>query len=195
MKRILLFGLIVLSTACANRTEQTAKTEDSTPATQESDSSAAAQTTIEFLKWYRDHIKELSQITLINQTDQGNTTQSYSVNFPGTQAYLEAFKQSGYVSNQYINSWQDYFQKSEQAFKDSPQHEGPPQGFDYDFVFNSQDYEEELTQMEQLTITPLSIDSQKSTLLVAFPTSHQLKFGLTKQADKWMIDQIKNGNE
>ncbi len=181
--------LIVLSVACANRKEQTAKVP------QTSDSTAAAHTAVAFLKWYRDHIEELSQISLVNQTEQGDTTQSYSVNFPGTQAYLEAFRQSGYISEQYINEWQEYFQKSQQAFKDSPQHEGPPQGFDYDFVFNSQDYEEELTQMDQLTITPLDISPRKSTLLVSFPTSHKLEFWMTKQEDKWLIDQIKNGRE
>jgi hypothetical protein len=190
-----MYALIVLSAACANRKETGTIESHTSQAIQVSDSSAVAQTVVEFLKWYRDHIKQLDQIPLVNQTNQGDTTQHYSVNMPGTQNYLKAFKQSGYVSDQYIQNWQEYFKKSEQAFKAFPQNEGPPQGFDYDFVFNSQDYEEELTQMDKLTIKPLTINSPKSTLLVQFPTGHQLKFWLTKQEDKWVIDQIKNGKE
>jgi hypothetical protein len=196
MKKILLYSLLLLSAACVKSTNQAEQISQKQTNADENKKPAPATIVIDFLKWYRDHFQELNQITLVNQINlAASETGNYSVNFEGTEQYLTAFEQSGYVTSGYIERWQDYFQKQEQHFKATPQNEGPPEGFDFDFVFWSQDFEQEMTQLDQLTITTLESTDQKVTLLAAFPTSYQLKFFLVKQGDQWLIDQTMNGKE
>jgi hypothetical protein len=151
---------------------------------------------VDFLQWYRDHLSGLNEIVLVNQAGSGgDTTQVYSVNVAGTEAYLAALRGSGYVSSRYLDAWREYFRKCDQSFQAEPQYEGPPRGFDYDFVFQSQDYQVELTQLDRLTVTPLQATPGQSTLLVAFPTGHRLKFWLTEADNQWLIDRIGPGKE
>jgi hypothetical protein len=192
MKRLVLYGLLLLGTACANPRGSAVKAPKAAPSAPASEQDGGARTAVAFLKWYRDHLSELNRITLVNQGGSGgDTTQVYSVNRAGTEAYLAALGRSGYVSPRYLDAWRQYFRQCDQSFRADLQREGPPRGFDYDFVFQSQDYATELTQLEQLTVTPLPATPGRATLLVAFPTGHQLKFELAGAGNGWFIDRIR----
>ncbi|MBD0260223.1 MAG: hypothetical protein ICV83_31290 [Cytophagales bacterium] len=196
MKIRILYALLLLSAACANPRGGAVKSPPATQSTPAPEKDAQARTAVAFLKWYRDHLSELNRITLVNQPGAGgDSTQVYSVNRAGTEAYLAALGRSGYVSPRYLDAWHAYFRQCEQSFRADPQSEGPPRGFDYDFVFGSQDYGTELTQMEQLTVTPLPAAPGQPMLLVAFPTGHQLRFWLAAAGNGWLIDRIGPGKE
>lgn len=196
MKRLLLPAVLLLGAACANRPGNAVPTPPAAQSTSGPHRGVPSRTPVDFLKWYRDHLPELNQITLVNQSGSGaDTTQAYSVNVAGTEAYLAALRGSGHVSPSYLDAWRDYFRKCDGSFRAEPQYEGPPRGFDYDFVFQSQDYETELTQLEQLTVTPLQTMPGQAAFLVAFPTGHRLKFWLTEAGNAWLIDRIGPGQE
>jgi hypothetical protein len=196
MKILLLPGLLLLGAACANGPGSAVKAPPAGQSTSRPEKGVPARTAVAFLKWYRDHLSGLNAIALVNQADSGrDTTQLYSVNVAGTEAYLAALRGSGYVSSRYLDAWREYFQKCDQSFRTEPQYEGPPRGFDYDFVFQSQDYETELTQLERLTVTPLGAKAGQATLLVAFPTGHRLKFWLAEAGNQWLIDRIGPGQQ
>ncbi len=196
MKIRILYGLLLVGAACANPRGSAVKAPTASQATPAPEKNDPARTAVAFLKWYRDHLSELNRIRLVNQPGSGgDSTQVYSVNHAGTEAYLAALERSGYVSRRYLDAWREYFRQGDQSFRADPQSEGPPRGFDYDFVFQSQDYMTELTQMEQLTATPLPAAPGQATLLVAFPTGHQLRFWLAAAGNAWLIDRIGSGKE
>ncbi len=196
MKIRILYGLLLLGAACATPRAGAVKTPPAAQSTPAPEKDGPGRAAVAFLKWYRDHLSELNRITLVNQPGSGgDTTQPYSVNHAGTEAYLAALARSGYVSKRYLDAWRQYFRQCDQSFRADPQREGPPRGFDYDFVFQSQDYATELTQLEQLTVTPLPATPGQATLLVAFPTGHRLTFGLAGAGNGWLIDRIGPGRE
>ncbi len=196
MKPLLLQALLLLVAACAKNPGSAVQAPPAAQSTSGPHRGVPSRIPVDFLKWYRDHLPELNGIALVNQPGPGgDTTRAYSVNAAGTEAYLAALRGSGYVSPRYLDAWREYFRKGDASFKSEPQYEGPPRGFDYDFVFQSQDYETELTQLEGLTVTPLQPTPGGAAFLVAFPTGHRLKFWLTQAGNAWLIDRIGPGQE
>ena len=195
MKRLVLYGLL-LGAACSHPRGGAVQSPPAAQSAPAPEKDGPARAAVAFLQWYRDHLSELDRITLVNQPGSGgDPAQVYSVNHAGTEAYLAALGRSGYVSPRYLDDRREYFRQCEQSFRADPQSEGPPRGFDYDFVFQSQDYATELGQMEKLTVTSLAATPGQATLLVAFPTGHRLTFWLTGAGNEWLIDRIGPGQE
>ncbi len=196
MKRLVRYALLLLGAACTTPRGGAVKAPTAAQSAPAPEQDGQARAAVAFLQWYRDHLSELNRITLVNQPGSGSDgTELYSVNRAGTEAYLAALGRSGYVSPRYLDAWREYFRQCDQSFRADPQREGPPRGFDYDFVFQSQDYATELTQLKQLTVMPLPAPPGQATLLVAFPTGHRLTFGLAGAGNDWLIDRIGPGRE
>lgn len=141
-----------------------------------------------FLIWYRDHIDTMITIGLVNQ-DMKDSADFYSVNFTETERYLAELKNSGLVSDKYLNDWRNYFKKADEQFKITHQNEGPPEGFDFDLIMWSQDFD--LAEIEKVK-TLEALNGDHATVTVEFPYHYKLQYSLSKQNDKWLIDEIKN---
>jgi len=155
------------------------------------DDMSAGNTTLNFYKWYRDN--QNIQTRLVNNAcdDTFDSTRFYSVDFKATEKYLTALKNSGFISDKYILDWRDYFKECDKNFKKSPINEGPPEGFDYDFVMNSQDFETELNTVEKAKISEIMGAKEKNTVTVQFLTGTIRTFELSLVDNKWYIDKIK----
>lgn len=151
------------------------------------------KTVKEFLKWYRDNEKRLGTFGMVNNCSTiYDSTKYYSVNFKSTEKYLTEMKKSGFISDKYINKWRQYFKKCETDFKNNPQFDGPPEGFEYNFVMWSQEYEEDLANIDKSKIIKQKIDRNKSNLTLEFPSNTKLIYWLTNENNKWFIDDIEN---
>ena len=100
----------------------------------------ADQTVKDFLCWYNDNYGTLNRIPLVtNSPPAGDSTKYYAVNFEGTERWLTVFQESGFVSGAFVSHWRNYFRNAEKAFRNDPVSDGPPAGFEHDFIYNSQE--------------------------------------------------------
>lgn len=146
------------------------------------------ETVNNFLVWYRDHFDTMINIGFVNQ-DTRDSTEYYSVNFSETERFLTELKNTGLVSDQYLNNWRTYFKNADAQFKKTHQYDGPPEGFDFDLVMWSQDFD--LAEIEKAKMLE-ALNGEKAVVTVEFPYQYKLQYSLSKQNDKWLIDDIKN---
>lgn len=150
------------------------------------DSATAAQTVNTFLAWYKNHIRELNEIPLVNQ----QPGKQYSVNLKNGERYLRYLKSSNLLTNTYLNGWRTYFRERQEGFRLNPQTEGPPTGFDYDLVMLNQDVDAQLASLKSLKIEEVKIDKKHATVTcVLFDT---YEFQLVRGTNRWLINEILN---
>jgi hypothetical protein len=154
--------------------------------------SPATKTVVNFLKWYRDNMDRLAKIEMLNNYPSSeDSTKYYSVNFEGTEQYLTELKNSGYISDQYIATWRQYFVKCENDFKRIRQREGPPEGFEFDFIMWSQTYDDDLPNIEKANVRKYRENKDKASLILEFPSSMKIGYSLRSENGKWLIYDIK----
>jgi len=149
-----------------------------------------AKTIIDFLKWYREN--QGIQSNLVNNSDSKtwDSTKFFSVNFAATEKYLSDLHATGFISEKYINEWRIYFKKCDKDFKDNLYNEPPIEGFDYDFIMQSQETEEDLKNLENSKVVYSNVSGDTSTVKINFVNGNKLLYKLTRHSDKWLIDHI-----
>jgi len=152
-----------------------------------------------FLNWYKINFNEIHKIELLNTGNKYgkfDSTIYYSVNFENVEKYLQKFKTGGFVSNNYIIHWRQYFRESDKHLKDNPQNDGIPDDFNFDFVTWSQEYEDALNQIDNIKFINLEIKDHKAEVVIQFYPKvypdYKLQFYLTNQNGYWLIDSIQN---
>ena len=147
-----------------------------------------------FLNWYKDNMHSLGKIELVNNSNNTtyDSTKFYTVNFDSTEKYLTAFKKSGFVSGKYIDQWRQYFKRCDDQFKKNPQNDGPATGFEFDFVMWSQDYEEALDNLDKMNFSDKEIKNDHCIVTANFSSGMKIKYWLTLENGKWLIDDIQN---
>lgn len=193
MKSILGIGalcLVLWSCQSKNPSSKAASAND-----ESTELESAANAVVAFLTWYRDNYDSAGMMNLVKGNPPEDPNSNYAVDFPATEVYLGKLKASGYISDQYVNTWRTYFIKCDEEFKAEPQNDGPPSGFDYDFVMNSQDFEDDFKNIEKTRLDHGSILDNKATVFMELPMSGQLRYELTKTDGKWLIDEIKYPEE
>jgi tetratricopeptide (TPR) repeat protein len=93
-----------------------------------------------FFKWYFDN--KINEMELTNWN--APNVKAYRVNFTATENYLKKIQSAGFVSQVYIDYWRSYFKKCDERFIREKQDDGPPMGFEFDFVTNSQENPEKV---------------------------------------------------
>lgn len=198
MKRYLtIFTFTILSACSSNNNGQnevsiTSDTETHVQSNKNSLDSQPAKTIIDFLKWYRDHME--IQIGLVSNSNDEiyDSTKFYTVDFEATENYLSILKSTGYISDKYIDKWRKYFEKCDISFKENPSNDGPPEGFEHDFIMLSQEYEEDLINVEKSKIIFQSVFEENATIKLNFPNGSNLTYKLTRHGEDWKIDDIEN---
>lgn len=137
-----------------------------------------------FLKWYKVNYKKSSGFRLVGSDKSGH----YFVDQKLCEKYLKHLKSSGYISDVYVTQWRKYFSDKEINFKDNPQNEGLPEGFDYDLVSGTQEPDLFYNATENLTFTIVKMDKLKAVLISSDVWEH--RFTLSKSGGKWKIDVI-----
>jgi len=148
---------------------------------------------VSFLKWYKKNHSKIHSIELVNNVHwdrENDSTELYSVNFDGTEKYLLTLKSSGFISDLYLNKWREYFKEKEEEFKKYPQFDGPPDGFQFDFVLWTQIVDETLHMIDYYKFIEVFESDMKAN--VKIDIMMKLNFSLSKQKEIWLIDDIEN---
>jgi hypothetical protein len=141
----------------------------------------------DYLIWYKKNFDKISQIEMVNNPP-GDTTKWYSVNFDASEKWLEVFKQSGFVSEQFVSHWRKYFKDCEKDFQENHASDGPPDGFDYDFIFNSQEEFPSETAIQNAEVKQMATTSESTTVILTIPNYGEITKKLTKSPEgKWLI--------
>lgn len=181
--------LIIWTFFSCSRTADNINSETNTPVTSEAETSPET-TILNFLKWYKDNGTNLA-IDLVSGNSGGewDSTKFYAVNFPATEKYLKTLTETGMLSNKYADKWRDYFKKCDKQFKDQPQNDGPPEGFEYDFVLFSQE-DPGLSELDKIKFDVLKKDANLAQIQVNFPSDYHYNYHLSKRGQHWTIDNI-----
>lgn len=162
------------------------------PPTDESFNKQPANTILNFLRWYRYNVTHIKQIELLNKSTDPESAGAFAVNFPGTEQYLDEMKKSGFISDKYVTNWRDYFKKADEKLKKTAQRDGSVKEFDFDFVMWSKDFNDDLNRIEKSTVEFQKITNDQGVVMIGLPTVGRLKYRITKQDGKWLIDDIKD---
>lgn len=141
----------------------------------------------DFIIWYRDHYKEVNDVKFVSPDEQGN----YQVNPEECNKYLSRLNSSGFISKSYLEAWSKYFESKEKDFKQFPQSEGPPEGFEFDLVFITQEPELVWNQVQLLKLEISMTEEGK-----AIATTNELgyDFEMSMEDGQWKIDYISTMN-
>ncbi|HET6991993.1 MAG TPA: hypothetical protein VFJ43_11745 [Bacteroidia bacterium] len=149
------------------------------------------QTVKNFLIWYKTNYKKISGIEMVNNNPPvDDTLLWYSVNFPATEKWLQLFKESGYVSDEFVTHWRKYFKDCEKDFQKNHAWDGPPDGFDYDFIFNSQEEFPSDSVIQNATTKSANLTGDRVTISLEIPDFGELTKKLVKSTDgKWLLTE------
>jgi hypothetical protein len=142
-----------------------------------------------FLNWYKDHYAIINDIGLTKSDPKGY----YMVDEKACGNYLEYLKSSGFISESYISDWGKYFTSKVQYFKEQPQNEGPPEGFEMDLILLTQEPEVVLNAIDKLKFKTTTIKGNTAVIEVSNAYS-MYDFEMSKIDGKWMIDYIATQN-
>lgn len=150
-----------------------------------------AKTIIDFLHWYRTD-QTINTFELVDNTDNTpfDSTRFYAVNFTETEKYLGALKATGFVSEKYRNHWRAHFKTCAQILRENPANDGPPEGFEYDFIMLSQDYEDDLKDLDQAKVLIQFVFEKRAYIKIRFPHGNILTYELVRAGNRWEIDRI-----
>ena len=151
-----------------------------------SDSAAAARSVVKLLNWYKNHIDSASRINLVDQ----KPGKPYAVNFKNGEKYLAYLRSSHLLTNTFLNEWRIYFRQRQQGFQLTQQNEGPPTGFEYDFVLLSQEVDLQLQSLNKLKITKVTVRKDRASVEFDLLASYECK--LVRTNGVWLINEILN---
>jgi hypothetical protein len=148
------------------------------------------KTIIAFLEWYKGyHFSGKTPMVMDTAFVQGDTTRYYRVNFKGTEEYLGELKNSGFVSEEYLEGWRKDFRRSDEYMRTHPENDGPPNGFDYDLVTLSQE-DIGLDSLERTKVGPITKEAGGVRVRLEFPNYAALTYRLHQEGDRWLIDKV-----
>ncbi|MFD2934868.1 hypothetical protein [Spirosoma flavum] len=150
------------------------------------DSLQAGQVVLAFLSWYKTHMQAINRRPLINQP----VGKPYSVNLKNGEYYLAYLKSSHLLSDTYLNQWRIYFKEHNKSFRLNPQDEGPPDGFEFDLVLQSQDVEKQLASLKSMKINKVTIVRNQATVALTLLGAYE--FRLVRQSNHLVINEILN---
>jgi hypothetical protein len=152
-----------------------------------------AKTASSFLKWYKENMERLNKIPMVLNYASGTSSNGkpYLVDFKGTEKWLTEIKKSTFIGPKFIEKWRKYFVKCDENFKASPQKEGPPAGFEFDFIMLSQDFDEALNNLDKVEVVSEYIRSNNTaSVKLKFTDASAINFEFGKENNKWMIQSM-----
>lgn len=137
-----------------------------------------------FFTWYKSNYSKANDYRLVGTDDNGY----YFVDKKVCEKYLRLLKSSKFLSDNYLSAWRKYFEERTQNFKNNPQNEGPPEGFDYDLVTSTQEPDLVYDAVDRLNFKIVEIADKKAVVQMIGEWTFSIK--LSKVRGKWLIDEI-----
>ncbi len=151
-----------------------------------------------FMKWYIENMNILYQFNTIDggpmSVKENEEAENYFVNFTEVEKYIVELKKSGFLSDNFLQEKRQTFIDGDKYFKENPENDGPPIGFDYDPFFLTQDvFEEDLPNIEKTKYTVRQNDKFNSEVEFYLPIPDiKYRYTLKLIDSKWVIEKIES---
>jgi hypothetical protein len=152
---------------------------------------------LNFLVWYRDNYEKTHPFYIVTEKNDssiihgkwGDSTTYYSVNFKGTEMFLQFLNSSRCLSPKYLENKRTSFKERAAELAEYKQWDGPPDGFSAEEIFYLNDLEEYFPKISKAKITDLIIKGDSASCKVDI--FEGFRFKLSKYNNgKWLIDEI-----
>ncbi|MTH17754.1 hypothetical protein [Flavobacterium sp. LC2016-01] len=150
-----------------------------------------------FMKWYIKNVNTLYKFNTIGggaNVAENEEPQNYFVNFSEVEKYIVELKKSGFLTENFLKNEKQIFIEGEKYFKENPENDGPPYGFDYDrFFFTQEAFEEDLPNIDKSKYVVNQKGEFNSEVKFYLPICGiTYKYSLKKVNEKWFIDKIES---
>jgi hypothetical protein len=157
--------------------------------------SSPEKTVREYLRWYSANYNKLPT-NFILRPDGKDTTGYYAVDLQVTENWLVAVRNSGVLSDAYLQNWRTYFKQYADTLRLHPQNDGPPRGFEYDFLMLSQEADNKVAELQAGTFTTKLVSDTRATVAALGPQHEGWREGMTFTLSKsatgeWLIDTMR----
>jgi hypothetical protein len=184
MKSVFFTSLIIWAMMSCHEGSSACDTENLAVMETQSDSMLITKKIAGFVNWYRDNYKEVNSFRLVYTDNKG----FYHVQTASCEEYLEFIASSGFMSEEYVRLWMDYFYSREKTFEEFPQYEGPPEGFDYDLVLLTQEPDLVFNHADEFKYELKELN--ETTAVMRFYSYHTYDVELSNINGVWFIDYI-----
>jgi len=192
MKQYIILSVISIF-ACKSKTDNTPTLPPSQEAiaitaTPENDTTQIIGNIKQFVRWYKENYHVVNGVKFTSTDKKGN----YQVNLDECKKFLNNLTSSGYISQEYVTAWTKYFESQVEYFQKNPMNEGPPEGFDHDLVFLTQEPELVWNDVEKMTFEISKDDEGKTIAILGGDLGYTFEMG--KEDGKWKIEYIATMN-
>lgn len=153
---------------------------------------AAMQTAIKFIKYYEQSysIPALFDPIKGGPDEEDHHPKNYSVDFAEVDKEMSYFRKKGFFTEDFLRKYYDYYKKADENFKKNPMNDGPPQGFEADYFFRTQEsFMEDLRGVNQLGFSSVSLNPTKLYLMFSLKCCGNYVWTM-KNENGWKIDDV-----
>ena len=150
----------------------------------------------DFLKWYKNNQNELYQFNSIKGGIllEDESADNYYVDFKEVDKEVRFLSDSKLFTQNFLDQYKKRYVEGDEQFRQDPQNDGPPFGFDYNYFFMTQDdYESDLKNIDKIKFN--SLPQSDSIIYITFHLANcgmTYRYILKKEDDRWKIDKIEN---
>ncbi|PUB25899.1 hypothetical protein C8J95_11266 [Elizabethkingia sp. YR214] len=167
-------------------------------ASQTPEQRTASETIRSFVKWYGENWEKLSRLesnainTGISDPKEKTIPSLYSINFREVEKYIAELSSTCFFSEEYLEVQRQQFEDADTYFKENPQYEGPPEGFQYDrFFLTQEDFFEDIKNIDNIRITEKLLKNNATNVRMYLSHCNMTySYLLSMQKGEWQIDSI-----
>lgn len=152
------------------------------------------QVSLSFLKWYKQTNGHLSPSPILKgfNADTLEKDSLVRIDLPSLESYLNSFRQSGYVSDAFVDHLKRVYSNVSDSLKAHPLKDyfGPVPGLEADVLFGF-GAEEVFTGINSAQVKKVNQINGKGLLKLKISSYVALVFTLSKHRKKWLIDSVK----
>ncbi|RYY56872.1 MAG: hypothetical protein EOO09_04715 [Chitinophagaceae bacterium] len=152
------------------------------------DSAHVVESITSFLEWYRTNLNKANSFPFLGKDSDGY----YRVDTGAVSGYLGLLGQSGFFSVSYLNIWKVFFNDQAEGLRREKMNEGVPEGFDMDFVLETQEPGSILDHIRELRWRMISMnrDVVLARCTSSADPSVEYEFEMYRNERSWLIGYI-----
>ncbi|MDC8100532.1 hypothetical protein [Chryseobacterium rhizosphaerae] len=203
LKKVLFLpALLLLFTNCKKEDpskkpiiQNTVTESHTTVPAQKSKDNAQVETVKTFLNWYKNNENKLYGFNTVKGGSQTETETpvNYYVDFDEVEKEIKFLKNSHLFSQKFLSAYEQRYKDGNENFKQHPANDGPPENFDYDYFFLTQeDYQSDLKDIEAINFNIKPVNDTLCSVEFHLKNCGMTYRYILRKTDQWQIDSIEN---
>jgi len=163
-----------------------------TTKTNENESTKVIKSITGFLNWYNAQLHKANSFPFLAKDGNG----FYVIDKKACSNYLAFLRSSKYISQNYIDAWQVFFDDKATLLKEQKMKDDIPEDFDMDFILMTQEPEVVLNNISKLKFKVVTMNSKTALIDVKLPADSTVdyKFEMINGKGGWQIEYISTAN-